>query len=330
MALEVGLPVVRVGEIPLKEAAGRWMIEGLWGAASVGIIGGSPKSCKSWLGLDMAVSVATGTSCLGIYRVEESGPALVYLAEDALATVRERIRGIARSRALGIEALNIYAITAPSLQLDRPKDRQRLRETAERLRPRLLLLDPLVRLHGVDENNATDMAQLLSYFRELQRSLDLSVVLIHHTRKNVPAGLQAGQGLRGSSDLHAFGDSNLYLRRSRDALVLSMEHRSAAAPEPVTLQLATEDSAAIHLEIGGKELPRPSDEKPDLKDAVLRALESVPAVTRGNLRAKLAVNNERLGQALATLQEEGKVEHGPEGWRKAGAKATESFRSAHL
>jgi RecA-family ATPase len=52
----------------------------------------------------------------------------------------------------------------------------------------------------------------LAYIRELQRQLDLSVILVHHTRKNAAGGIAAGQGLRGSSDLHAFGDSNLYLR----------------------------------------------------------------------------------------------------------------------
>jgi hypothetical protein len=37
----------------------------------------------------------------------------------------------------------------------------------------------------VDENHATELAGLLAYFRWLQRRLDLSVVLLHHTRKNV-------------------------------------------------------------------------------------------------------------------------------------------------
>jgi hypothetical protein len=36
----------------------------------------------------------------------------------------------------------------------RGSDRTRLLETTKRLRPRLLLLDPVVRLHGIDENNA--------------------------------------------------------------------------------------------------------------------------------------------------------------------------------
>ncbi len=120
-------------------------------------------------------------------------------------------------------------ITAPVLQLDREPHRTQLRETAKQLRPRLLLLDPLVRLHGIDENHAGEVAELLAYFRSLQRELNLAVVLVHHTRKNAAGGASAGLGLRGSSDIHAFGDSNLYLRRTSDRLMLSSEHRAAAA-----------------------------------------------------------------------------------------------------
>src|SRR5579859_5714192 len=79
--------------------------------------------------------------------------------------------------------VEMHVITAPTLRLDRGPDRTRLLETTRLLRPRLLLLDPLVRLHGIDENNAGEVAQLLAYFRSLQRQLELSVVLVHHTRK---------------------------------------------------------------------------------------------------------------------------------------------------
>jgi len=57
--------------------------------------------------------------------------------------------------------------TAPLLRLDRGPDRTRLSETAKRLRPRLFLLNPLVRLHGIDENHAGEGAELLAYFRSL-------------------------------------------------------------------------------------------------------------------------------------------------------------------
>src|SRR5713101_5071006 len=155
------LPVVRVGEIPSEEDAPRWLVEGLWGESSVGVIGGAPKCAKTWLGLDLALSVATGTACLGQYAVPEPGPVLVYLAEDALLVVRERVAGMARHRGLDLADVAIHVITAPVLRLDRSSDRTRLLETTKRLRPRLLLLDPLVRLHGIDENNAGEVAALL-------------------------------------------------------------------------------------------------------------------------------------------------------------------------
>src|SRR5271168_2335081 len=142
--LELPLPVVRVGDIQNQESAQRWLVEGLWGASSVGVVGGAPKCAKTWLGLDMALSVATGTACLGKYSVPEPGPVLVYLAEDAMATVRERIEGMARHRGLDLGSVEVHVITASVLRLDRGADRARLRETTRRLRPRLLLLDPLV------------------------------------------------------------------------------------------------------------------------------------------------------------------------------------------
>src|SRR5208337_2743545 len=102
------LPVVRVGEIPSEDNPQRWLVEGLWGASSVGVVGGAPKCAKTWLGLDMALSVATGTACLGKYAVPEPGPVLVYLAEDALLVVRERVAGMARYRGLDLAQVEIH------------------------------------------------------------------------------------------------------------------------------------------------------------------------------------------------------------------------------
>src|SRR6478672_13456158 len=100
---EQALPVVRVGEIESEPSGQRWLVEELWGTSAVGVIGGAPKCAKTWLGLDMALSVATGTPCLGKYAVPEPGPVLIYLAEDALRAIRERIEGMARHRALDLD-----------------------------------------------------------------------------------------------------------------------------------------------------------------------------------------------------------------------------------
>jgi hypothetical protein len=307
------LPVVRVGDIQSEDNAQRWLVEELWGAKSVGVIGGAPKCSKTWLGLDMALSVATGTACLGKYAVPEPGPVLVYLAEDALPIVRERIAGMARHRGLDLARVEIHVITAPVLRLDRDPDRARLLETTRRLRPRLLVLDPLVRLHGIDENNAGEVAALLAYFRSLQRQLDLSVLLVHHTRKNAAGGAAAGQGLRGSSDIHAFGDSNLYLRRTKEHLVLSTEHRAAPASPAVYLELVATNAETTHLEV----IAEHEDKKGrGLEQQVLDLLAGGAAFTRAKLRDCLGVKNERLGQALESLERAGWLCRTPAGWQR--------------
>jgi RecA-family ATPase len=307
------LPVMRVGEIKSEESTQRWLVEGLWGASSVGVIGGAPKCAKTWLGLDMALSVATGTACLGKYAVPEPGPVLVYLAEDALPVVRERIEGMARHRGIDITEVNIHVITAPTLRLDHDRDRTRLLETARRFQPRLLVLDPLVRLHGIDENHAGEVAELLAYFRSLQRQLDLSVLLVHHTRKNAAGGITMGQGLRGSSDIHAFGDSNLYLRRANDHLVLSSEHRAASASAPVNLELVTTDTEMIHLEVIAE---FQDGKRRSLEEQLLELLPQGEALTRAKLRDSLAVKNERLGEALESLERAGRLRRTPTGWQR--------------
>jgi hypothetical protein len=311
------LPVVRVGEIKSEENPQRWLVEALWGARSVGVIGGAPKCAKTWLGLDMALSVATGTACLGKYAVPEPGPVLIYLAEDALLVVRERVAGMARHRGLDLAGVEVHVITAPVLRLDRGPDRARLWEATKRLRPRLLVLDPLVRLHGIDENHAGEVAELLAYFRSLQRQLDLSVLLVHHTRKNATGGVAAGQGLRGSSDIHAFGDSNLYLRRTREHLVLSSEHRAAPASAPVYLELVATDAETTHLEVIA-ELEDGNRKQRSLNERVLDLLAGGAVRTRANLRASLGVKNERLGESLESLERAGHVRRTPAGWQRLG------------
>jgi hypothetical protein len=303
------LPVLRAGDIPEEESPRQWLVQGLWAASAVGWIAGSPKLGKSWLGLDMAVSVATATPCLGTYPVVEPGRALVYLAEDALPHVRERLKAIALHRGISLESLDLHVITAPNLRLDLARDQVRLQKTARQLRPRLLLLDPLVRLHRLDENAVGEVTRLLSYFRDLQRELDLAIVLVHHTRKNASGSQEAGQSLRGTGDLHAWSDSSLYLRRRREDIFLTIEHRSEPTPPAVTIRLTSPGEGPTHLEVV---LPSAEDEPASppamrpLSERILELLEAGP-LPRALLRQRLSVKNERLGSALHELERDGQV-----------------------
>jgi RecA-family ATPase len=90
----------------------------------------------------------------------------LYAAEDALQIVRSRLEGICAAAQWTLRDLDLHVITAPTLRLDLAIDRDRLHQTIEQLKPRLLILDPFVRLHRVDENASGKVAPLLAYLRE--------------------------------------------------------------------------------------------------------------------------------------------------------------------
>jgi hypothetical protein len=300
------LPVHAIEEQPPQE---KWLVHQIWTASAVGVIGGSPKSCKSWLGLDLAVSVASGTACLGHFPVHDPGPVVVYLAEDALHSVRDRVAQICARRALSLADLDLHVVTAPSLRLDLEADRHALDQTLAAINPRLLLLDPLVRLHRLDENSTADISGLLGFLRELNRRHDLALIIVHHMAKRARHDL--GQALRGSSDLNAWTDSACYLVRRHDHHIrLTVQHRSAPAPEPMLLQLAGGNDHPCTLQIDG------NDHQPEpLAEAVRRVLKHAHTpCSRAALRRELRVNNARLGETLIDLQQRGLIVRHPNGW----------------
>ena len=312
------LPVVRAADLDEPEPDKKWLIEHLWARAGVGFISGPPKTCKSWLGLDAALSVASATPCLDTFEVRDPGSVMIYLAEDAASVVKERLLGLCRHRGIDLGRQPIDVITAPSLRLDLPRDQRRLLETVRRRRPRLLLLDPFVRLHRIDENHAGDVSAVLGYLRELQRSQDLAVAVVHHARKNGGSG-SGGQSLRGSGDFFAWVDSALSLRRQQQRLVLTVEHRAAVTPPPISVVLRAEPEwRDAHLAACLDDDPKDGAVEhdgaaPDTAILAMLTTALVP-ITRDALRAALRIRNARLGDALSRLLAAGKITRRDDGW----------------
>lgn len=307
------LPVQPAHRLPARPEEQRWLISELWSEEAVGIVGGEPKCCKSFLALDLAVAVASGTPCLRRFPVPHPGRVLLYAAEDALHVVRQRLEGICAASGLRIQALDVQVITAPTVRLDQLADRERLEHTIAQLRPRLLILDPFVRLHRVDENASGEVAPLLAHLRELQRRHSLAVLLVHHARKG-GARVRAGQALRGSSEFHAWGDSNLYLRRLGNEIMLTVEHRAAPSPPSLALTLA-QHGEALALEVVPPSItdtPPPSSVDERITNALMNAAQPMPIA---EIRALCRVRNATLYERLTALTSAGQLVRDADGYR---------------
>ena len=298
------LPVELAWRLAERAEEHRWLVTGLWAEQAVGIVGGEPKCCKSFLALDLAVAVASGMPCLRRFPVSRAGRVLLFAAEDALHIVRRRLEGIAAAAGVALADLDIQVITSPVLRLDLDADRRNLAETVARLQPRLLILDPFVRLHRIDENASGEVAPLLAYLRELQRRHGMAVLVVHHAKKG--GAVRAGQALRGSSEFHAWGDSNLYLRRDGDELSLVIEHRAAPSPKPLTIELA-QRGEALALEVADRR--EPADPTPtSLDDRILAALANADhPIPFAELRSQAKVRAATLLERIAALSAAGRI-----------------------
>jgi hypothetical protein len=311
----VKLPVQRADQLEPRADGHRWLVEGLWTDQAVGIVGGAPKSCKSFCALDLAVSVASGAPCLGRFLPAQTGRVLLFAGEDPLELVRERLDGIARAAGRALDQLDVFVITAPRLRLDAEADRESLSDTVEAMHPLLLVLDPFVRLHSGDENVVAEVAPLLDYLRGLQRRFGCSVLLVHHARKNAGA-LRGGQALRGSSELFAWTDSGLHLRRRGDELLLGVEHRAAPGLDEVPLELRSDAGGGLALRVvertgAASEPPGTVAAAPAAPALAARLLDvlagSAEPLTPRQLRDECHVRMARVYQALAELAAAGHV-----------------------
>jgi len=122
--------------------------------------------------------------------------------------VRRRLEGICAAAVCNLKDLDVHVITAATLRMTR-RDRERLEHTIAELKPRLLILDPFVRLHRIDENTARGRA-LLAYFVPCNDSTSSPCsscitpqIRRPHARRSSTARLVR---------VPCLGDSNLYLR----------------------------------------------------------------------------------------------------------------------
>ena len=175
--------------------------------------------------------------------------------------------------------------------------------------PPLTTTDVAQRLKAIEEEEHYD------YLRELQRRHDAAVLVVHHAKKG-GGGVRAGQALRGSSEFHAWGDSNLYLRRDGDDLSLSVEHRAAPSMTPITIELA-QRGTALALEVVDRRDPAtpPPSSLDERITATLAGADA--ALPFAELRACCRVRATTLYERLAVLADTGRVVKTDDGYRLA-------------
>src|SRR5205085_1614283 len=123
--------------------------------------------------------------------------------------------------------------------LSAPQGLNHFLHAARQAAAEVIVLDPLYSTHDQDENDTRSMAALCQSLLRLRDASRAALIIVHHVRKSIRRE-EIGSAFRGSSALHAVGDSYLLVTRpspQQPTLELRFQFRYAVAQPPRSLKL---------------------------------------------------------------------------------------------
>ncbi|HLB77137.1 MAG TPA: AAA family ATPase [Candidatus Dormibacteraeota bacterium] len=200
-----------------------WIEPGLLPPQGILFVGGEPKVGKSLLVANLALALAAGKDRAG-FTVPAARRVLVCQFE--LPTPQFISRLATMCRALGAAAdHNLLVDTrAAGHLLSAPQGLHHFLVAARQASAEVIVLDPLYSTHDQDENDTRSMAALCQSLLRLRDACKTALIVVHHVRKSISRD-EIGSAFRGSSALHAVGDSYLLLTRPSANLAAAVELR---------------------------------------------------------------------------------------------------------
>lgn len=206
----------------------QWIIKDLISERSTVLLYGATQSYKSFLTLDIALSIATGSDTFG-------APALpgqvFYCALEGKAHLKKARRSWKIAKGISGRIENFFLGLAPLVGVPNEIEEfcEEIKNRCGQRNPKLIVIDTLSKaMAGLNENDAADAGQFLRFCDALVEKFGCSVVAIHHTGKDF------AKGARGSSAFHAGFDTVIEIRAKRETKAVSVtvqKHKDAEEKE---------------------------------------------------------------------------------------------------
>jgi hypothetical protein len=261
-----------VGEIMTQDFGEQeWVAKSLIPRGGVTVLSGNPGDFKTWLTIHTAICVARGSRVFDVFETMKGG-VLVIDEEDHIRLLQKRLRLLG---AVGED--DIHYISQGQIKLDTVESLNSVISVVKEKNIRLVILDSLVRIHSQDENDAKSMAKVFGYIQQIVAA-GASVLLTHHHRKQVGfAPSNAGQSMRGSSDILASVDCHISVKKKPDETNRLVIHQSKLrqdeALKPFEVTILKEN-----VDRDGKPVPSGFEYSGEFDEKKLKTEEAIEAV----------------------------------------------------
>lgn len=281
-------------------------------------VGGEPKVGKSLLVANLALLLAAGTERAG-FQVPLPRRVLVCQFELPLPQFTARLAQMRQPLGAAADE-NLFVDTrAAGHLLSSSQGLAHFLAAARSARAEVIVFDPLYSTHDQDENDTRAMAALCQSLLRLRDQSQAALMVVHHTRKAV-ARHEIGSAFRGSSALHAVGDSYLLLTRpSAQLATLELRFQFRYAP-PQPPRLLTLDPKTLWFAASGLP-PPPAKTAPKVESAdVAQALAAAGSRTgftqlRNQIMQQSACSKRTAQLAITRACQQGVILHEREWYR---------------
>ena len=234
-----------------------WLVEGMIKQKSLVMFGGMPSGGKTYLAVELMLSVASGKPFLGLHQVKQGDA--VFIACEGRDSVLRRVGAWNHLKNHGVDVAGAYissremVVTAPETADISIEQYVSAIEGGD-IHPKVIFIDTMnYSLGSSKENDANDMT---NYFRRITNGLinkfGCVVVLLHHTSKD-------GADIRGSSTIRGALDALFLVSRDTAGIftVKNDKHKDRDKLDPFYLEGrpvdfelpdgATESNIALYL-----------------------------------------------------------------------------------
>lgn len=281
-------PILSIGD--LKDLpTPRWIIRDILPADSLCVLVGQPGAGKSFVALDMALTIASGVGAWNGHKAASG--TVIYMAGEGVGGLLRRVQAWACYR-IGDPLDNCqesFFVVPRVPTLLEPLDIRALTDEIKAMptQPVLVVVDTLARaLSGGDENSSRDVGGAIQALDYLHRETGSTVLCVHHLGKDETKGARGSSALLGGCDMMAglWKDGGTVVMRSMKAKDSEPFHPVALRLEQVTLGLDDEGEAVTSLRVrGGTKAEEKAEEEAALAESAAKVLELLrtPAYAEG-------------------------------------------------
>lgn len=282
-----------------------WVVDKLM-PEGLTILSAQPGSYKTWLMLDVAISVASGSPLLDTFDTTQSG-VLMIDEESSERLLQQRLQLLESD-----VDLPIYFKIGTNFKLDDVQVSDIIKR-CKKDNIKLITFDSLVRIHDKNENDAVQMSDVFAKVKRFMHE-GINVLIAHHNRKG-GTGENPGQEIRGSSDILAAVDCHLSLSVKRDfgKKILRLNQtklRSSEELEPFEIEVLKDEESVDFVYVGISDDVESKRDK--IAKSVLDILSDSKVLNQKDILATLEesdnkVNAKTLRIILKRMQEMGQI-----------------------